>query len=230
MSMKFNGTELSDVYFNGTQLDKVYFNGTLVFERVSIKYKFIWTENTYSLQDVAYTKTDATDTGLVFSGPNANGYFTNPKIENYDYAQLRLTFNFSTETQIAIAFHGSLAYEDSNDDNSKFYVSKLDTQMDYFPWGNSPSTSEYDYVTTYAEADKDTLYIFTVPSGSHFVDVRLSDNGLISANKLYFTVKQATYTGVQTYEELYSIADTPSAIATKSGTGIKILTIEEVEE
>lgn len=33
MSMKFNGTELSDVYFNGTQLDKVYFNGILVFEK-----------------------------------------------------------------------------------------------------------------------------------------------------------------------------------------------------
>lgn len=230
MSMIFNGTQLTDVYFNGTQLDKVYFNGTLVFERTSVKYKFIWTENTYSLQDVEYTKTDATDTGLVFSGPDSNGYFTNPKIEDIDYAQLRLTFNFSTETQIAIAFHGSLASENPNDGNSEFYVSKLDTQMDHRSYTNTPSQSEYDYVVSYAEADKDTLYVFTVPSGSHFVDVRLSDDGLISANKLYFTVKQATYTGVQTYEELYSIADTPNAIAVKSAAGIKILTIEEVEE
>lgn len=230
MSMIFNGTQLTNVYFNGTQLDKVYFNGTLVFERTSVKYKFIWTADTYSLQDVEYTKTDATDTGLVFSGPDSNGYFTNPKIEDYDYAQLRLTFNFSAETQIAIAFHGSLAYENSNDRNSEFYVSKLDTQMKHFPYSNAPSPSEYNYVTSYAEADKDTLYIFTVPSGSHFVDVRLSDNGLISANKLYFTVKKATYTGVETYEELYSIADTPNAITAKSAAGIKILTIEEVEE
>lgn len=230
MSMNFNGTELSDIYFNGTQLDKVYFNGILVFERTGVKYKFIWTADTYSLQDVEYTKTDATDTGLVFSGPDTNGYFTNPKIEDYDYAQLRLTFNFSAETQIAIAFHGSLASENPYDRDSEFYVSKLDTQMDHLSYTNSPNRTEYDYVTTYAEADKDTLYVFTVPSGSHFVDVRLSDNGLISANKLYFTVKQATYTGVQTYEELYSIADTPNAIAAKNGAGIKILTIEEVEE
>ena len=230
MSMIFNGTQLTNVYFNGTQLDKVYFNGTLVFERTSVKYKFIWTADTYSLQDVEYTKTDATDTGLVFSGPDSNGYFTNPKIEDYDYAQLRLTFNFSVETQIAIAFHGSLASENSHNRNDMFYVSKLDTQMDYDPYTNKPNPAEYDYVASYAEADKDTLYIFIVPSGSHFVDVRLSDNGLISAHKLYFTVKQATYTGVQTYEELYSIAETPNAIAAKNGAGIKILTIEEVEE
>ena len=43
MSMKFNGTELSDVYFNGTQLDKVYFNGVLVFEKVKGYFRRIMT-------------------------------------------------------------------------------------------------------------------------------------------------------------------------------------------
>lgn len=223
MSMIFNGTQLTNVYFNGTQLDKVYFNGTLVFERTSVKYKFIY--NTYEINtaDISYTKTDCE--GFLNFIQGSNNYIQNPTIEeSYGSAMCKLTFNLSSQKTIGIGCRGDLGDSPTNPWPRIYaYISNVDTDLAN---GTAGATR-----VQYLSLTEDKWYTITMPAGTHFITIQCkSEWGGTKQGDFSFIIKEYLGETPVPHEEYYSASQVPTAIKTMNTKGVQNLTIEEVEQ
>lgn len=223
MSMIFNGTQLTNVYFNGTQLDKVYFNGTLVFERTSVKYKFIYNTYETNLADIAYTKTDCE--GFLNFIQGSNNYIQNPTIEeSYGSAMCKLTFNLSSQKTIGIGCRGDLGDSPTSPwPRTYAYISNVDTDLAN---GTAGATR-----VQYLNLTEDKWYTITMPAGTHFITIQCkSDWGGTKQGDFSFIVKEYLGKTPISHEEYYSASQVPTAIKTMNTKGVQDLTIEEVEQ
>lgn len=222
MSMIFNGTQLTNVYFNGTQLDKVYFNGTLVFERTSVKYKFIY--NTYEINtaDISYTKTDCE--GFLNFIQGSNNYIQNPTIEDYRRAMCKITFNLSSQKTIGIGCRGDLGDSPTNPWPATYaYISNIDTDLAN---GTAGATR-----VQYLSLTEDKWYTITMPAGTHFITIQCkSEWGGTKQGDFSFIIKEYLGETPVPHEEYYSASQVPTAIKTMNTKGVQNLTIEEVEQ
>lgn len=223
MSMIFNGTQLTNVYFNETQLDKVYFNGTLVFERTSVKYKFIY--NTYEINtvDISYIKTDCE--GFLNFIQGSNNYIQNPTIEeSYGRAMCKITFNLSSQKTIGIGCRGDLGDSPTNPwPRTYAYISNVDTDLAN---GTAGATR-----VQYLSLTEDKWYTITMPAGTHFITIQCtSDWGGTKQGDFSFIIKEYLGETPVAHEEYYSASQVPNAIKTMNTKGIQDLTIEEVEQ